>query len=132
MNPNDFLNKRNKIAVVGVSASHDKWGYKVYNKLKESGFKIFPVNPKYNKIDCDTCYHDLKSLPEKPDVVITVVPPRVTESIVKSCHELGIGKVWMQPGSESDEAVRFCKQNGIYVVYNLCMVVDGLKEKFGD
>ncbi len=126
------LNKENVTAVIGVSSNPDKWGYKIYSKLKESGFKVYPVNPKYDKIGEDKCYTDLKSLPEKPGLVITVVSPKVTESIVKSCHELGIKKIWMQPGSESDDAIKFCKDNGIDVVYNLCMVVDGLKEKFDD
>jgi len=48
--------------------------------------------------------------------VVTVVPPNVTEEIVKECARLGIKHVRMQPGSESDEAVKFCQNNGIEAV----------------
>jgi len=130
MDIKEFLKKENKIAVVGASSNPDKWGFKVYNTLKRLGFEVYPVNPRHEKINNDTCYHDLKSLPEKPDVVITVVPPGITEEAVKECREIGIKKVWMQPGSESQKAVDFCKGNGIEVIYNICFVADGLKEKW--
>ncbi|MCD6126772.1 MAG: CoA-binding protein [Methanomicrobia archaeon] len=124
----DFLDRKNKIAVIGVSNNHEKWGYKVYRSLKNSGFKVYPVNPKHEKIDSDRCYPDLRSIPEKIDEVITVVPPEITENVVKRCKELGIGKVWMQPGSESEDAIRFCEENGINVIHDACFVVDGLKK----
>lgn len=124
----DFLDRKNKIAVIGVSNNHEKWGYKIYRALKNSGFEVYPVNPKHEKIDSDRCYPDLRSIPEKIDEVITVVPPEITENVVKRCKELGIRKVWMQPGSESEDAIRFCEENGINVIHDACFVVDGLKK----
>ncbi len=128
----DFLSKANRIAVVGVSSSKKKWGWKIYEKLKSAGFRVYPLNPKHKKIAGDVCYPDLKSLPESPDVVITVVPPDVTEKIVKQCKNLGIGKIWMQPGSESKKAIKFCKNNNIEVIYNSCFAVNALEDKTGD
>jgi len=125
-----FLDKNNIIAVVGASPNKEKWGWKIFTKLRESGFKVYPVNPKHEKIDNARCYPDLKSLPKKPDVVITIVPPHITEKVVEQCKKLGIEMVWMQPGSESEEAIKFCRENGIEVVYNACFVVDGLKDIF--
>lgn len=124
-----FLDKDNIIAVVGVSSDHDKWGWKIYKELKSAGFKVYPVNPKYDMVDQDICYHNLKSLPKKPDVVLTVVPPNVTEQVVTQCIELDIRKVWMQPGSESEKAINLCRDNGIEAVHDACFVVDGLKKR---
>jgi predicted CoA-binding protein len=81
------------------------------------------VNPSIDEILGDRCYHSLSELPEKPDVVDTVVPPTVTEKIVKECKELGIERVWMQPGSESEHAIRFCGENNIKVVHDVCVMV---------
>ncbi len=130
MKTEKFLGKDNIIAVVGATINKEKWGYKVYKALKRAFPVVYAVNPKYKEIEKDKCYPGLKSLPEKPDVVITVVPPKITGTVVKVCRELGISKVWMQPGSESKKAVGFCKKNMIEVVYNACFVVDGLKTKF--
>jgi len=126
-----FLNRENKIAVIGASNNPKKWGYRICKSLKSAGFNVYPINPKYTKIGGDRCYPNLRSVSrsEKVDVVITVVPPSVTEHIVKQCKDLGIRRIWMQPGSESEKAISMCKINGIDVIYNVCFVVDGLKQK---
>jgi len=134
MNIDDFLDKENSFAIVGVSANRDKWSSKIYRTLKSLGYKVYPINPKYEEIDNDVCEHDLISLSKKLskplDVVITVVPPAVTEQIVRQCKKLHIKKVWMQPGSESRIAIDFCKNNDIQVVHDTCFVVDGLHGDF--
>lgn len=122
-----FLDKRNVFAVVGASRDPQKYGHQVYRDLKDAGYKVYPVNPNAQEVLGDKCYPSLKELPEKPDVVVTVVPPQVTDQIVKACKELGIRKVWMQPGSESEDAVRYCKENDLEVVYNVCIMVERRK-----
>ncbi len=126
----NFLKRDNAIAVVGASSNHEKWGYRIYSHLLKGGFRVFPVNPKDASIGGNPCFRDIISLPEKPDLVITVVKPDVTESVVKDVHKAGIKMVWMQPGSESRNAIVYCKEHGIEVVYNSCYVVDGLKENW--
>jgi predicted CoA-binding protein len=128
MDVRKFLKKENTIAVVGATTNPEKWGYKVYKALKEHFPSVYPVNPKYKKILGERCYQDLESLPDKPDVVITVVPPKVTDGVVRECRRLGIKMVWMQPGSESRESIGFCGENGIECMHSACFVVDGLKE----
>lgn len=126
MNPNpiqEFLRKENVFAVVGVSENPAKYGHQVYKDLKEAGYVVYPVNPNIDEVLGDRCYHSLGELPEKADVVDTVVPPAVTEKIVAECKDLGIDKVWMQPGSESEKAIDFCNRNGIKVVHDVCVMV---------
>ncbi len=127
MNPNDFLDKKNKIAIVGVSANQKKMGSKIYEELKSAGFRVYPINPKHRRIGQDACYPNLEALPEIPDVAIMVVPPNVTEQLVKQCRKLGIKRVWMQPGSESEKAIKFCKHNNIEIMHDACFVANGLK-----
>ena len=40
----------NKIAVVGLSANANRPSFQIGFYLKEHGYNIYPVNPKYNKI----------------------------------------------------------------------------------
>jgi len=126
----EFIDEKNVIAVVGVSPNKEKFGYKVYNTIREKGFKVYGVNPRYAEVDEDKLYPDLESLPGKPDVVVTVVPPKVTEWIVRSCNDLGINKVWMQPGSQSEEALKFCKEHGIEAIDDACFIHNGLRTDF--
>jgi len=119
----EFLCKETVFAVVGVSRNPAKYGHQVYKDLKDAGYVVYAVNPSIDEVSGDRCYHSLSELPEKPDVVDIVVPPEVTEKIVEECKELRIGKVWMQPGSESRKAINFCTRNDIKVVHNVCVMV---------
>jgi predicted CoA-binding protein len=125
----EFLEKKNVFVVVGASRDNQKYGHKVYKDLKNAGYIVYPVNPNADKILGDKCYPSLESLPEMPQVVDLVIPPKVTNQIVKVCKELGIKKVWMQPGSESEVALSFCKDNDIQVVHGVCIMLERLRKK---
>ncbi|MGI6208595.1 MAG: CoA-binding protein [Anaerolineae bacterium] len=118
----DFVSRRSW-AVVGVSSNPEKFGYKVFATLLDSGYQVQGVNIKDGEVLGHRIYPSLADLPEKPEVVNVVVPPRATEQIVRQCAELGLTRVWMQPGAESEEAIRFCKDNGIEVVWDACAMV---------
>ena len=126
---NSFLNTENVFGVVGASRDHRKYGHQVYRDLRNAGYTVYPVNPNADEILGDKCYPNLESLPEKPQVVDLVVPPKATNQIVKVCKKLGIEKVWMQPGSESETALEFCKQNNIEVVHGVCVMVERRHKK---
>ena len=118
-----FLNKRNVFAVVGASRDPEKYGHQVYNDLRTAGYEVYPVNPEAEEILGARCYADIRELPRKPDVVDFVVPPEVTEKILETCLKLGVTKAWLQPGSESEKAIKFCEDNGIEVVHGVCVMV---------
>ena len=123
----EFLNKENIFAVVGASRFPQKYGYQVYQDLKKAGYEVYPVNPNTDAIAGDKCYPSLEALPVKPDVVDVVVPPKATEHIIKTCKQLGITKVWMQPGSESAAAIKFCEESRIGVVHGVCVMIERAK-----
>ena len=123
-----FLNKKNVFAVVGASRDPRKYGYQVYKDLKSAGYKVYPVNPNAEEILGDKCYPSLENLPVKPDVVDVVVPSKVTEHTAETCKRLGITKVWMQPGSESEKAIKFCEENGIQIVHSICVMIERAKQ----
>jgi len=128
----EFLDKKNIIGFVGATIQKDKWGYKKYKEIKDAGFKVYPINPKYDNVDGDKCFPNIRSLIDflhkKPDLVITIIPPKITERIVEECRDFGIDKVWMQPGSESEKAIKLCEENRIKVMYGVCIVVDALQK----
>lgn len=123
-----FLREKNTFAVVGASRDPQKYGYQVYNDLKSADYEVYAVNPNADEILGNKCYPSLESLPVKPDVVDVVVPPKVTEKVVRTCVKLGINKVWMQPGSESEKAIKFCEENDITVVHSVCVMIERSKQ----
>lgn len=118
----EFINER-VWAVVGVSTDPSKFGNKVFCDLRRAGYTVYGVNPRGGEVDGQQLAHSLADLAEKPAVVDLVVPPAVTGQVVQQCAELGLDRVWMQPGSESEEAITFCQQHGIRVVYGTCAMI---------
>lgn len=100
-------------AVVGATVDEDKFGYKIYKRLKEHGYKVYPVSPKYDEIDGDQAYKALKDLPEVPEVVDFVVNPKIGIKVIEQCQHLGIKNVWLQPGTVSEEILNYAKANEI-------------------
>ncbi len=119
----DFLEKKNVFAVIGVSRDVTKYGRKVFDDLRGSGFKVFPLNPKADIIDGQKCYASLEDLPVIPDVVVFVVPPVVGEKLVIKCKKLGIKNIWLQPGSESETLIKYCSDNSINCVHDQCVMI---------
>lgn len=65
---------------------------------------MFAVNPGRDTVDGDPAYRSLADLPEAPTIVNIVVPPPATLAVLQQCAELGLRRVWVQPGAE-DAAV---------------------------
>ena len=116
--------KEKEIALIGVSNKEEKFSFKIFRDLLKAGFKVKGINPKITELLGQKIYPNLKSLEKKPDLVITVVPSQVTERIVDECKDLGIKEIWMQPGSESEIAIKKAKDYGIKVIYNACFMVE--------
>jgi len=116
--------KKKVIAVVGVSKDENKYGFKVFKDLLSKDLKVYGVNPNADFILGRKIYKKISEIPEKVDLVITVVPPNVTEKIVDECKALGINEIWMQPGSESEEAIKKAENFGMKITYNACIMVE--------
>lgn len=118
-----FLDKNNVYAVIGVSDNPSKYGHVVFFDLLNAGYKTYGVNPRGGEVRGEKIYPSLDDLPEAPDVVNLVVPPSVTVKVLEKCVKLGVKKAWMQPGAESPEAIQFCRDNGIDVIHDMCIMV---------
>ncbi|MFH1751598.1 MAG: CoA-binding protein [archaeon] len=85
---NSFFQAKN-VAVVGVSKDKQKIGSIVFNNFLNKKFKgkVFPVNPKYEKVFNKKCFSSVKEIPEKIDLVIVAVKNVIVPAIVKDCVE---------------------------------------------
>ena len=118
----DFLSQR-KLAVVGVSRGGKKYGNAAFRELKAKGYQVYPVNPRADVIEGERCYPGLVDLPETVGGVVVVVPPAEAEKVVRDAAKAGIRRVWLQPGAESEDAVRFCEENGLTVIHRECILM---------
>ena len=114
---------KNKVwGVVGATDNKEKFGYKVYKKLKTKGYTVYPINPKLNTVDGDKCYPDISLLPEKPQVINMVVSPKVGIEIINQALKLGIDSFWLQPGTYDEELMDLIEKNRLNAV-QACVIV---------
>ncbi len=110
-------------AVVGASENREKYGNIVYRYLRDKKFTVYPVNPNHTTVEGDKCYAKVSDLPADVKSVVFIVPPVRTERILRECKAKGITAVWMQPGAESNDAVRYAEENGMAAIYDACVMV---------
>ena len=117
--------KNVRIALVGASNDHHKFGNRIYLDLRSKGYDVVPVNPKDKQIEGDRAYASIEMMEELPDIVNFVVPPTIAMKVVQEAVELGIEYLWFQPGSESDELETWLKgTDGIKYLINSCIMVE--------
>ena len=118
----EFMSQK-KFAVVGATDNPQKYGNQIVKNLKNRGYEVYPVNPRLKELEGLSCYSGLTDIPIKVDVVDFVVPPKATEEILKQCKELGLSRIWLQPGSESETAITYCHENSLKVVHSVCVML---------
>jgi predicted CoA-binding protein len=120
----EILQSSKTIAIVGISAEESKDSFRVAKYMQQHGYKIIPVNPKYQEILGEKCYPDLKSLSEKVDIVNIFRKPEAVPSIVDEAIEIGAKSIWMQLGICNNAAADKARSAGLKVVMNKCIKVD--------
>lgn len=105
-----------RFAVVGASDDLSKYGAKVYACYRQNGREVYAINPGRETVLGDRCYPDLASVAEHEPAVSIITPPEVTEQIVEEAIELGLERIWMQPGAESPAAIERARSAGIDVI----------------
>lgn len=123
MNYHEFFFQNKNIAVVGVSRNKHKFGYMIFNELNKRNFNPIPINSNIDEIDGVTCHRSVTDYPEKIDTVITVVPPISALNVAKESKLKGINNIWFQQGSESKDAIEFCRQNELNFVAGKCALM---------
>lgn len=111
-------------AVVGATENSEKYGNKIYKKLKKYGYEVYPVNPNYTEIDGDKCYPSLKELPKKMDCVDVVLSPKLSVNTLDEVIELGIENIWFQPNTFTMDIIEKAEKSGINTVYLNCVMVE--------
>jgi len=111
------------VAIVGATDNPSKYGSVIYRDLKAKGLSIYPVNPSRATVGDDQAYPSLADIPIAPTIVNLVVPPAVTLEILHQCLNLNLLNIWVQPGAESPQVMRFLQTHDFNYLANACIMV---------
>lgn len=117
-----ILDSARTIAVVGLSDKPDRPSYDVASYLQRVGYRIIPVNPTITKVLGEKAYKSLRDIPDRVDVVQIFRRPQYVPSIVEDAIAIRAKVVWMQPGTEHEEAAARAEVAGLRAVVGACMM----------
>lgn len=118
----NFVNHK-KHVLFGVSRSGKKFGNSVLKELSHKGYEITVIHPDVNEIDGFKCFPDIYSLPEEVKSAIMILPPAKVAALLPDLKKAGIEQIWLQQGAESEQALKYCSENGIDLIHNECILM---------
>lgn len=118
----DFVQEK-QVALVGVSRNPQKFGFAALHELKDRGFQVYPVHPSADEIDGVKCYPNLEALDGKVGAVWVGVKPDQCAGVLREAARLGIKKVWIQQGAETNDLIALGKELGLTLVTRKCILM---------
>lgn len=126
---NNFVSLE-KIALVGISANEKKFGNSILKTLASKGYNIYPVHPAIEEKYSYRCYKDISSLPHDVKGIIICVRPEAAEKAVEAAYSKGIKYIWLQQGSESPQAAKFCEEHELNLISKECIMMFAAPQGF--
>jgi predicted CoA-binding protein len=112
------------VAVVGCSPNPERDSHRIAKLLQARGHRVIPVNPGERSILGETCYADLRDIPEHVDMVDIFRRSDQVAPIVDEAIAVGAKVVWMQLGVIDERAAVAAQQAGLTVVMDRCPAIE--------
>jgi predicted CoA-binding protein len=112
------------VAVVGLSAEWHRPSYFAAKYMQEHGYRIVPVNPRYESILGERCYARLEDIPHPVDMVDVFRKPADLPPIARSAVAIGAKCLWQQLGVMNAEAEQVALAGGLDSVMDRCVKIE--------
>ncbi|MBN9463000.1 MAG: CoA-binding protein [Burkholderiales bacterium] len=112
------------VAVVGLSAEWHRPSHFAAKYLQAHGYRIVPVNPRYDEILGERCYPSLDAIPGKVDMVDVFRRAEDVPPIARQTVEIGAKVLWQQLGVGNREADRYVREHGLDSVMDRCVKIE--------
>jgi len=113
-----------RVAIVGLSAEWHRPSFFVAKYLQQHGFRVIPVNPRYESILGERCYARLEDIPEPVDMVDVFRRSADVGPIADSAIAIGAKCLWQQIGVTNEAAAARARAAGFDVVMDRCVKIE--------
>ena len=118
------LKQCHTIAVVGLSAEWHRPSFFAAKYMQQHGYRIVPVNPRYDSILGEPCFARVEDIPFAVDMVDVFRKPADVLPIAHSAVAIGAKCLWQQLGVMNDEADALARAAGLDSVMNRCVKIE--------
>jgi uncharacterized protein len=112
------------IAIVGLSAEWHRPSFFAAKYLQEHGYRVVPVNPRYDLILGERCHARLEDIPFPVDMVDVFRREADVPPIARSAVAIGAKCLWQQIGVKSAEGDRIAAAAGLDSVMDRCVKIE--------
>ena len=112
------------LAVVGLSADWFRPSYFAAKYMQEHGYRVIPVNPKYESILGERCYKSLRDIPVKVDLVDIFRKTQDVMPVAEEAIAIGAKVLWQQLGVKNDAAAAKARAAGLETVLDRCVKIE--------
>ena len=100
-------------AVAGDVLNEAKYAHTIAETLQKEGYEVVLVNPRSR--DPRLC-RALSDYGQPIDVLDLVIHPKLGLKLVEEAYALGIKRVLIQPGAESEAILTYCAEHGLEAI----------------
>ena len=122
-----ILKSYKTIAVVGLSPDPERASNRVASYMQSAGYKIVPVRPDGVEILGEKVYHSLVDIPFEVDIVDVFRRSETVMPVAREAIHIGAKVFWLQEGITNEEAEGVCRDAGLEVVSDRCMLKEHRK-----
>jgi predicted CoA-binding protein len=119
-----ILRECRTLAVVGLSAQWHRPSHFAAKYMLEHGYRVIPVNPRYEEVLGQRCYPSLEAIPHPVDLVDVFRAEADLPPIARSAVAIGARCLWQQLGVRSAEADRIATEAGLDSVADRCVKIE--------
>ena len=120
-----IINSSKNIAIVGASNDTSRASFFVMTYLVGStDYRLFPINPKEEKILGLKVYKSLRAINEPIDICVVFRKPDALEEVLDEVLAVGAKVLWMQLGIKNLAVAERGNKSGIKVVQDRCIKIE--------
>jgi predicted CoA-binding protein len=112
------------IAVVGLSAEWHRPSNFAAKYMQTHGYRVIPVNPRYESILGERSYARLEDIPEQVDLVDVFRKTADVLPVAHSAVAIGAKVLWQQIGVKNLEADALARAAGLDSVMDRCVKIE--------
>jgi predicted CoA-binding protein len=119
-----ILKSSKTIAVVGLSADWFRPSNFAAKYMQQHGYRVIPVNPRYDSILGERCFARLEDIGERVDIVDVFRKTADVLPIARSAVAIGAKCLWQQIGVLNHDADRLARDAGLDAVMDRCVKIE--------
>ena len=119
-----ILRTSRTIAIVGLSADWFRPSYFAAKYMQEHGYRIVPVNPRYETVLGERCHATLETIEVPVDIVDVFRKTEDVLPIAEQAIAIGAKCLWQQIGVKNEQAAALAAAARLDVVLDRCVKIE--------